>query len=145
MKWHIRFINMAKFVSAWSKDPSKKIGVVIVNKENKIISTGYNGFPKNINDTEDRLNDKEFKRAITLHAEENAILCSKQDLSNCIMYIYGLPPCAHCAAMIIQSGIKAIYYTIPNEYQISEHWKDNLNIAQSILKEARVKCTNLNL
>ena len=145
MKWSVRFMNMAKSVSTWSKDPSKKIGVVIINQENKIISTGYNGFPKNIADTEARLNDKEFKRAITLHAEENAILCAKQDLTNCIMYIYGLPPCAHCAAMIIQSGIKAVYYTVPEEYQISEHWKDNLNIAQSILKEEGVIYTNLNL
>lgn len=145
MKWSVRFMNMAKSVSTWSKDPSKKIGVVIINQENKIISTGYNGFPKNIADTEARLNNKEFKRAITLHAEENAILCAKQDLTNCIMYIYGLPPCAHCAAMIIQSGIKAVYYTVPEEYQISEHWKDNLNIAQSILKEAGVIYTNLNL
>lgn len=143
MKWINRFISLAETVSTWSKDPSKKIGVVITNQENKIISTGYNGFPKGINDSLERLNDKEFKRAITLHAEENAILCAKQDLTNCIMYIYGLPPCAHCAAMIIQSGIKIIYYRIPKKYEVSDHWKDNINIAETILKEANISLISI--
>ena len=69
MKWESRFFDLAKTISSWSKDPSKKIGVIIVNSENKIVSTGYNGFPKNINDSEERLNYKYFKRSITLHAE----------------------------------------------------------------------------
>lgn len=143
MKWKSRFFDLAKTISSWSKDPSKKIGVIIVNSENKIVSTGYNGFPKNINDSEERLNDKDFKRAITLHAEENAILCAKQDLTGCKMYIYGLPPCAHCAAMIIQSGIKSVYYHIPEEYSISGHWFENCVLAKKILEEAGIIITEI--
>lgn len=131
-------MELAKLVASWSKDPSKKIGAVIVNKENKVISMGYNGFPKSITDLDERLKDKDFKRSICLHAEENAILCAKQDLSNCELYIYGLPPCSHCAAMIIQSGIKTVYYRIPEEYNVSEYWKDNLKLAEKLFYEAGV-------
>lgn len=137
-KWAERFIDLAKTVSSWSKDPAKKIGAVIVNNENKVVSMGFNGFPRSIQDTEDRLNNKDFKRAICLHAEENAILCAKQDLKGCSIYIYGLPPCAHCAAMIIQSGIKDVFYRIPEEYKVSNYWKDNLEIAKEIFYEASI-------
>ena len=113
--------------------------LIITDKDNRIISTGFNGFPKGLKDSIERLEDKEFKRAVTLHAEENAILYAKQDLTDCNLYIYGLPPCSHCAAMIIQSGIKNVYYRIPKNYEISEHWKDNLNLAKEISNEV---CTS---
>ena len=142
-KWHIKFINLAYEISQWSKDPSKKIGVVITDKDNRIISTGFNVFPKGLKDSIERLEDKEFKRAVTLHAEENAILYAKQDLTDCNLYIYGLPPCSHCAAMIIQSGIKNVYYRIPKNYEISEHWKDNLNLAKEILNEVNINLMEL--
>lgn len=145
MNWLKHFAEVAKLVSTMSKDPAKKIGVVIVDKNKRIISTGFNGFPKGIKDTKDRLENKEYKRAITLHAEENAILYAKQDLSGCEMYIYGLPPCSHCAAMIIQSGISAVYYTLPKEYEISDHWKENLKIAEDILEEAKIPLLELNV
>ena len=137
-KWMNRFIELSKVVATWSKDPSKKIGAVIVNNENKVVSMGFNGFPKHITDSEERLEDKYFKRAICLHAEENAILCAKQDLTDCTIFIYGLPPCAHCAAMIIQSGIKTVCYRVPEEYKVSDYWKDNLKIAKNLFYEASV-------
>ena len=72
-KWNERFINLAKEISLWSKDPTRKIGAIIVNKDKHIVGTGYNGFPMGIKDTKKRLNDKEIKRAISLHAEESAL------------------------------------------------------------------------
>lgn len=143
LQWITHFSDMAKLISTMSKDPSKKIGVVIVDEHNRVVSTGFNGFPRGVEDSQERLENKDYKRAITLHAEENAILYAKQDLTGCDMYIYGLPPCAHCAAMIIQSGIKNVWYRIPDEYEISEHWKENLEIAESILTEAGVNLLDL--
>lgn len=143
IQWLNHFIEMAKLISTMSKDPSKKIGVVIVDQHNRIVSTGFNGFPRGVEDSSERLEDKDFKRAITLHAEENAILYAKQDLTECDMYIYGLPPCSHCAAMIIQSGIKNIYYRIPDEYKISDHWKENLVIAETILNEVGINLLDI--
>ena len=109
MKWINHFIKVAEVVSTMSKDPNHKIGAVIVDKNNRIVSTGFNGFAKGIDDTDERLNDKETKRLLMLHAEENAILYAKQDLTDCSIYIYGYPPCVHCTSIIIQSGIKTIY------------------------------------
>lgn len=143
LQWLNHFIDMAKLISTMSKDPSKKIGVVIVDAHNRIVSTGFNGFPRGIEDSQERLENKDYKRAITLHAEENAILYAKQDLTGCDMYIYGLPPCSHCAAMIIQSGIRNIYYRIPDEYEISDHWKENLAIAETILNEVGINLLNI--
>lgn len=143
LQWLNHFIDMAKLISTMSKDPSKKIGVVIVDEHNRVVSTGFNGFPRGIEDSQERLENKDYKRAITLHAEENAILYAKQDLTGCDMYIYGLPPCSHCAAMIIQSGIRNVYYRIPDEYEISDHWKENLAIAETILNEVGINLLDI--
>lgn len=138
--WNKRFMDLAGFIASWSKDPSHKIGAVIVNKDKKIISTGFNGFAKGIEDTEERLNDKSIKRALMLHAEENAILHAKQDLSNCDIYISGYLCCIHCASLIIQSGIKTVYYKNTRDgKEVSEYWKDNLKQAADLLSEANVK------
>jgi len=58
-KWDIRFLDLAKLVSTWSKDPSTKIGAVITDRDNKIVSLGYNGFPKKVAD-DDRLNEQYY-------------------------------------------------------------------------------------
>lgn len=137
-KWNERFINLAKEISSWSKDPTRQIGAVIVNNDKHIVGTGYNGFPMNIKDDKKRLNNKEIKRAISLHAEESAILNAKCNVEGCAIYVYGLCCCAHCAALIIQSGIKEVYYKLSDRGE-SEHWKTNCILAKQILKEAGVK------
>tara|TARA_R110000851_G_scaffold104499_1_gene222203 strand:- start:360 stop:611 length:252 start_codon:yes stop_codon:yes gene_type:complete len=71
-KWMKRFMDMAVHVSEWSKDPSRKIGAVIVDPNTRqILSLGYNGFPQGIED-DARLNDKAVKRKLVVHAEMNA-------------------------------------------------------------------------
>lgn len=135
LKWHKRFMELANFISNWSKDPSTKVGAVIVDKNNRIISTGYNGFPKDIKDTKQRYLDRDIKLKIILHAEENAISFAKGDLSNCTLYISGLPPCAHCASLIIQSGIKTV---VVKKQEIPERWIESMALSKEILKEAKV-------
>ena len=61
MKWHKRYLNLAKEVSTWSKDPSRKIGAVAVGSKGQILSQGYNGFPRGIEDDGWRLNDRPTK------------------------------------------------------------------------------------
>lgn len=77
LKWDRHFIRIAREVASISKDPSTKVGVVLV-KNRRIIGTGYNGFPEGIADTPERLNDRPTKYKLMLHAEENAI-------ANCIV------------------------------------------------------------
>ena len=131
-KWHRRFLDMAKLISSWSKDTTQ-VGAVIVDADNMIISTGYNGFPKNINDNY-RLQNREEKLKIILHAEDNAILFTKQDITGCTIYIYPFMPCSNCAAKIIQSGIKnVISYRSDNE-----RWQESFDISTNLFKEAGV-------
>ena len=71
-KWDIRFVRIAREVSCWSKDPSTQVGSIAV-KNRKIIATGYNGFPKTINDDSGRLGDRERKLKLMVHGEMNMI------------------------------------------------------------------------
>ena len=138
-KWHKRFLEMAKLISTWSKDPSTQVSAVIVDKNRRIISTGYNGFAVGVHDDKERLENRELKYPLTLHAEENALSFAKQDLTDCVLYVYGLPPCAHCASLIIQSGIKQVYtYELDEE---NPRWKDSIALTKQIFREAGVTLT----
>lgn len=110
--WNLRFMDLAQQVSTWSKDPSKKIGAVVVGPKRQILSTGYNGFPRGIEDTHDRLNDRDLKYKYVVHAEMNAIYNATYtgtSLDGASMYVYGLPICHECAKGIIQVGIKEVF------------------------------------
>lgn len=134
-RWHKRFLRLAEFIATWSKDPSSKIGAVIVDKNRRLISAGYNGFPIGVAD-DDRLHDRQTKYKIVLHAEENAILFSKRDLTDCSLYVSGLPPCSHCASLIIQSGIKNVYAW---KEEIPERWKESVELTLENFRQAGVE------
>ena len=136
LKWHRRFLELSEFISTWSKDPSTKVGSVIVDKYNRIVSTGYNGLPKDIKDSKERYENRDIKYKIILHAEENAISYAKRDLTDCTLYVSGLPPCAHCASLIISSGIKQI---VVKKQEIPERWIESMKLSKTILKEAKIK------
>ena len=134
-KWDSRFIQLAKFVSTWSKDPSTQVGAVIVDKNNRIVSVGYNGFPSNIVD-DDRLNDREFKIKHITHAEENALISSgKTCLSGCAIYTYPFQPCQHCAKMIRNFGISKVVSLSSN----IQRWEESFKNAREIFQEAGIK------
>ena len=134
-KWQKRFFDMAYLVSSWSKDPSSQIGAVIVDSQNRVISTGFNGLPVGVKDTNERLGDRATKYKMILHAEENAIMFAKQNLNGCSIYVTKMPPCAHCAALIIQSGIKNVY--VP-DVEIPERWRESTEMTRQMFKEAGV-------
>lgn len=134
-KWQKRFFDMTLMVASWSKDPSSKVGAVIVDSQNRIISTGFNGLPVGVKDTNERLGDRATKYKMILHAEENAIMFAKQKLDGCSLYVTMMPPCAHCAALIIQSGIKNVY--VP-DVEIPERWRESTEMTRQMFKEAGV-------
>lgn len=104
-KWDIRFLNLAAYISNWSKDPSTKVGCVIVDSlDGSIVSTGFNGFPRGMDDKPERLHDREFKYAHVKHAEENAVFFSTRPLHGCTVYLTQ-PPCSSCLGMLKQKGI----------------------------------------
>lgn len=132
-KWDLRFLDLAKLVSSWSKDPSTKVGAVIVDEQNIIVSVGFNGFPRGIEDN-DRLNHRDTKYAVIVHAENNALMFAKRPLDNCTLYTYPFMPCPKCAGMIIQSGIKRI---VSYKNTICRHrWENDFIISRELFKEA---------
>jgi len=108
LKWDKRFLDMAMLVASWSKDPSTGVGAVIVDEHKRIVSVGFNGFAKGVHDLPEHLEHRPTKYEKIIHAEMNAILFAQRPLDTCTLYIYPLPPCARCAACIIQSGIRNV-------------------------------------
>ena len=134
VKWDHRYLNMARQVASWSKDPSTKCGAVIVSPDNAIVSLGFNGFPPNVKDHADRLNDRDTKLMMTLHAETNAILFAKQSLKDCTIYTWPMQACSQCAAMMIQAGITQ-HVSVMNE---NDRWAKSWELADLMLNEAGV-------
>lgn len=133
-KWHKRFIELAKTIAQYSKDPNTKVGAVIVDDEKRIVSMGYNGFPRKVLDLDERLNNREEKLKYVVHAELNAILNAKRDIEGTTLYVYPYFPCNECAKAIIQSGIKMVITT----GIIGENWKKSVEVSKRMFEEAGV-------
>lgn len=139
-KWNRRFMELAKHISTWSKDPSTQVGAVIADELNRIVSVGYNGFARSVDDTMERLDNRSLKYEMVVHAEPNAILFAKQSLSGCSIYVYPLPPCSRCAALIIQSGLKKVFFP---KQEIHETWKNSWELSKQMFDEAGVEYIEL--
>jgi dCMP deaminase len=143
--WDIKYLNLAKQISTWSKDPSTKVGSVCIGKKGQILSQGYNGFPRGIEDTEERLNTRETKYKYVVHSEMNCIFnacLTGISLQGATLYLYGLPPCAECAKGIVQVGIKHVCSQYPDPDD--ERWAESCQLADSIFHEAGVSQTVYN-
>ena len=121
------FMGIAKLASKRSKDPRTRCGACIANDMHRVVSVGYNGFPRGCSDDEFSW-EREEKHKYVIHAEENAILNATQSLEGCILYIYsdrGFYPCRECAKIILQMGIKEVVLCwiaddLPERYALSE-------------------------
>jgi dCMP deaminase len=137
-KWDRRYINLAREASVWSKDPSSKIGAVAISRKGQVLSTGYNGFPRGINDSLTRYQNRELKYKMVVHAEMNAIFNATYNgvsLDGATMYVYGLPVCSECAKGLIQVGIKRVVI----EGEIQDRWKESWKLTEQLFKEANVE------
>lgn len=133
-KWDVRFLKLAEYIASWSRDPSKKVGAVIVDDKKRIVSLGFNGFPRGVDD-DHRLNDQTLKNEIVIHAEINAILFANKDVQGCTMYVWPIPPCSRCAAQIIQTGIARV---VAPYIQESDRWKNSVQLGRDVLDEGGV-------
>tara|TARA_B100001559_G_scaffold275223_1_gene245638 strand:+ start:202 stop:651 length:450 start_codon:yes stop_codon:yes gene_type:complete len=137
-KWDRRFIDLALHISGWSKDPSTKVGCVVVGEDREIRSTGFNGFPRGIDDSMERLEDRELKYPLICHAEENAIMHAARigiSLKDCTAYVTW-PPCTRCARSLIQAGVVEVVY--PGNIEIPDRWIEDFERSDSMMKEAGV-------
>jgi dCMP deaminase len=141
-KWSRRYLDVAKEVATWSKDPSKKIGAIAVGDKGQILSQGYNGFPRGVKDTDNRYNVREEKYKYVVHGEMNCIYnaCnSGVSLNGATLYVTGLPVCSECAKGIIQVGISKVVMEYPKD--IPDNWKESMILTQQMFLEAGVVCT----
>lgn len=137
-KWDSRFMGLARLVASWSKDPSTQVGAVIVDQDKRIVSTGFNGFPRCVNDSPV---DREVKLLRTIHAEENALLFARRDVTGMSVYVTR-PPCARCAAKLVQAGVSRVVYPLP-PVDFVERWALEMREAQAMFEEVGVTVTVL--
>lgn len=133
-KWDERFIRLAEHISTWSKDPSTAVGSVIVRPDKTIASLGFNGLPRHLHDSAERLHDRDLKLKIILHSELNCILNAKEPLTGFTIYVFPFHPCSACAAAIIQAGIKRVVCPISDV----QRWAANFELARMMFSEAGV-------
>ena len=136
--WHLRFLDLAKHISDWSKDPSTKVGAVIFDSDKRIISVVYNGFPKNISDDPEKYLNREVKYQMVVHAEINAILFAQRNLKDCSIATWPFISCSNCTSAIIQTGIKKIVSPKLPENLISR-WGKSCEISLEMYKQADVE------
>lgn len=136
MNWDERLMGLAKYVATWSKDPSTQVGAVIADDLNRVVAMGYNGFPRGIDDSDERLADRPTKYAYMVHGEVNAILNSTRDVRGCVMYVT-LFPCVECTKLIIQSGIKEVV-SLPASEELWRRWGESWRTAKAMLGEAGI-------
>ncbi len=135
-KWDQRFLHLASHISDWSKDPSTKVGCVVVGSDREIRSTGFNGFPRGIKDSSERLEDRNQKYPLICHAEENAIMHAARvgvSLKGCVAYVTW-PPCTRCARSLIQAGVVEVVF--PEDIDVPERWVADFDMSMSMMKEA---------
>lgn len=133
--WDRRFLELARFISNWSKDPSTKVGAVIVDEHNRIVSTGFNGLPQGVADTPERYGNRDTKYPMIVHGDANAILFARTSVFGCTMYTYPFPPCARCTGLLIQAGIQSVIAPVPSS-DIVSRWGADLEHADTMMEEA---------
>jgi dCMP deaminase len=138
--WDSRFLELARLVSTWSKDPSTQVGAVITHGK-FVVSLGFNGHPKGVNDTANRLENREVKYRTIIHAEMNAILTAKRDLEGCTIYVWPFMPCSQCGAAIVQAGIKRV--VAPRAE--NDRWAESFRFTSEIFAEAGVEMVERDL
>lgn len=147
MTWHEYFLSIVKVVKEKSKDRSTKIGSVLV-KDNQIISTGYNSFPKGFDDNLDSNHERPLKYQITEHSERNAIYqCAKRGISTFESVLYTTTfPCSDCMRAIASSGINKVIIDVFDFMDTISKWRkleckdwiSDYKISLQIAKNSRV-------
>ena len=141
--WDEKYLILAEHISTWSKDPSTKIGAVAIGTKGQVLSQGYNGFPRGIRDTVERLNSREEKYKYIVHAEMNVVFNASLNgisLYESTMYISGLPCCSDCAKGIIQAGVSRVVMKVKaDNYYNAKRWEDSWNLSKSMFDETGVQ------
>lgn len=138
-KWDLRYLELCRFIAQWSKDPSTKVGAVIVRPDKTIASMGFNGFPKGVQDLEEHYTNRDFKYPRIVHAEANTIVHATESLGGYTIYVDPLLPCGTCAGLIIQSGIKEVISVTTADLELRERWSEQNKVSLGMFKDAGIE------
>lgn len=144
-KWHYRFLQMAAFTGSWSKDPSTKVGCVIVDQNKTVLAGGFNGFPRGVDDSDARLQDREIKYKLTCHAEANAVASAAARgvvIAGGICYTTGYP-CSSCAVLLVQAGIRQICYLANQDFET--RWAAEVESSKMVFMECGISVRRFEL
>jgi dCMP deaminase len=134
----LRYMKYAEVAAAMSKDPSTKVGAVAIDDDFRVLATGYNGFPRGVADSEERLCNRPLKYALTVHAEANIVAQSAYSgtsIRGSTVLVSSLFPCVDCAKLLAQAGVKRIIAPkISNE-----RWQESNELAKVIFEEANME------
>lgn len=120
-EWDNRFLELAKHISTWSKDPSTQTGAVIVRPNGTIASTGFNGFPQLMADKKEWLDNREEKYSRIIHCEMNALLFCREPVNGYTLYTYPFSSCERCFIHMVQAGI--IRFVFPPVPKDKDRWE----------------------
>jgi len=136
--WDYRFLALARHIASWSKDPSRKLGAVAIGQNRQILATGYNGFPRGIDDDKERYNVREIKYKYVVHAEMNCIYNATENgvsLQDATVYVHGLPVCSECAKGLIQVGVERV---VAFSKGTPEQWKESNILTTQLFEESGI-------
>ena len=138
MNWDARFLALAHHVSQWSKDPSTKVGAVLVGTDKRQVALGYNGFPPKVTDSLFRLHTREAKLRYMIHAERNVLDNATFPTAGSTLYVTH-PPCCNCALSIISKGVARVVSS-PMSSSFAARWGAEVFLTRDLFREAHVAC-----
>ena len=142
MNWIEYFLNIAEQVKLKSKDQSTQIGAVIVGQDNEVLSTGYNSFPRGMDDSIQERQERPEKYFWFEHAERNAIYNAARigvSLKNSNIYLTSGLPCMDCARGIVNSGVKVVWCKRVCTTKNKEKWEESQAKSMQLLNECGVQ------
>ncbi len=141
--WDSRFIQRARDISLWSKDPSTKCGAVIVSPlTHRVVGEGYNGFPQGMSDAPELYANRKVKYQRIIHCEMNAVLDAGRQSAGCTLYTWPCISCDRCSPHMIQVGIKRAVAPLPSADMYSR-WGEGIEITRANYKEVGIICDEL--
>lgn len=136
--WDGYFLRGARLAATMSKDPSSQVGAVLV-RDRQVIATGFNGFPRGVNDDVPERWDRPLKYQMIVHAEENCLLSAARNgarTDGTTLYVTPLFPCSRCATSIVQAGVRCVVTS--DHKRDNPRWREEFEQASVILSEGGV-------
>lgn len=138
-KWDLRFLDMAYLIASWSKDPSTQHGAVVV-EDRRVLGLGFNGFPPRVADSKERLENRELKYQLVVHAEVNALLNCTTKSDNATMYVDAIP-CVRCMVTVLANQmvkVRRLVVVEPTPDYLSR-WGESVKLTKGVIDEAGIE------